>query len=257
MYTTGYLLQSVQSLLAKRASYFAVSFNQELSLPSSLYLGGLGRDESGGGENGTVTGKVCPKGLYGTFCVECPVGTYKNVSGSDSSLCHPCPASELPHRAIYIAVRGGIPETPCPYKCISDRYQMPHCYTALEELIYTFGGLVLETNRVEESQSHVYRMYFMDPNSLSEPWHLPHTPPEEIKEIVYEGAYNTFVDEINAIAAYQWWEGAIDTILSILVYPLAWSWQQWRQRMRLQCLREFVRSESGHACLRSCHSRAL
>ncbi|XP_022754632.1 uncharacterized protein LOC111302962 isoform X3 [Durio zibethinus] len=274
--------------------------------------GGLGRDESGGGENGTVTGKACPKGLYGTFCVECPLGTYKNVSGSDSSLCHPCPASELPHRAIYIAVRGGIAETPCPYECISDRFHMPRCYTALEELIYTFGGPwlfclllmgllillalvlsvarmkfvgvdelpgpaptrhgsqidhsfpfleslneVLETNRVEESQSHVHRMYFTGANTFSEPWHLHHTPPEEIKEIVYEGAYNTFVDEINAIAAYQWWEGAIYTILSILVYPLAWSWQQWRRRMRLQRLREFVRSEYDHACLRSCRSRAL
>lgn len=35
---------------------------------------------------------------------------------------------------------GGVAETPCPYKCVSDRYHMPHCYTALEELIYTFGG---------------------------------------------------------------------------------------------------------------------
>lgn len=35
---------------------------------------------------------------------------------------------------------GGAAETPCPYKCASDRYRMPHCYTALEELIYTFGG---------------------------------------------------------------------------------------------------------------------
>jgi hypothetical protein len=35
---------------------------------------------------------------------------------------------------------GGAAETPCPYKCVSDRYRMPHCYTALEELIYTFGG---------------------------------------------------------------------------------------------------------------------
>lgn len=43
---------------------------------------------------------------------------------------------------------------------------------------------VLETNRVEESQSHVHRMYFMGPNTFSEPWHLPHTPPEQIKEIV-------------------------------------------------------------------------
>ncbi|KAE8674389.1 glutamyl-tRNA(Gln) amidotransferase subunit C [Hibiscus syriacus] len=279
----------------------------------SIYSsGGFGRNESGCGENGTVTGKACPKGLYGTFCVECPVGTYKNVSGSDSSLCHPCPAWELPRRAIYTAVRGGIAETPCPYKCISSRYHMPHCHTALEELIYTFGGPwlfccllvgllillalvlsvarmkfvgvdelpgpaptqhgsqidhsfpfleslneVLETNRAEESQSHVHRMYFMGPNTFSEPWHLPHTPPEEIKEIVHEGAYNMFVDEINAIAAYQWWEGAIYTILSILAYPLAWSWQQWRRRMRLQQLREFVRSEYDHACLRSCRSRAL
>ncbi|KAJ0030888.1 hypothetical protein Pint_12899 [Pistacia integerrima] len=85
-------------------------------------------------------GKLAQKGLYGIFCEECPVGTYKNVTGSDKSLCHHCPAHELPHRAVYISVRGGIAETPCPYECISDRYHMPHCYTALEELIYTFGG---------------------------------------------------------------------------------------------------------------------
>jgi hypothetical protein len=117
---------------------------------------------------------------------------------------------------------------------------MPHCFTALEELIYTFGGPwlfglflsgllfllalvlsiarmkfvgtdelpgpaptqhssqidhsfpfleslneVLETNRAEESHCHVHRMYFMGPNTFSEPWHLPHTPPEQISEIVY------------------------------------------------------------------------
>lgn len=43
---------------------------------------------------------------------------------------------------------------------------------------------VLETNRAEQSQSHVHRMYFMGPNTFSEPWHLSHIPPEEIKEIV-------------------------------------------------------------------------
>ncbi|KAH9799818.1 Ephrin type-B receptor [Citrus sinensis] len=274
--------------------------------------GGLGGHELGGGENGTTTGKACPKGLYGIFCEECPVGTYKNVTGSDKSLCHQCPPQEFPHRAVYISVRGGIAETPCPYRCISERYHMPHCYTALEELIYTFGGPwlfclllvgllillalvlsvarmkfvgvdelpgpaptqhgsqidhsfpfleslneVLETNRAEESHSHVHRMYFMGPNTFSQPWHLPHTPPEQIKEIVYEGAFNSFVDEINAIATYHWWEGAIYSILAILAYPLAWSWQQWRRRMKLQRLREYVRSEYDHACLRSCRSRAL
>ncbi|CAN1219127.1 hypothetical protein LINPERPRIM_LOCUS1524 [Linum perenne] len=274
--------------------------------------GGLGKDGGGSGENGTVTGKACPKGLYGVFCKECPAGTYKNDTGSDEALCRKCPPDELPSRALYISVRGGIAETPCPYKCISDRFHMPLCYTALEELIYTFGGPwlfglilvgllillalvlsvarmkfvggdelpgpaptqhgsqidhsfpfleslneVIETNRAEESQSHVHRMYFLGPNSFSEPWHLPHSPPEQIKEIVYEGAFHTFVDEINAVATYQWWEGAVHSILSVTVYPLAWSWQQWRRRMKLQRLREFVRSEYDHACLRSCRSRAL
>lgn len=151
---------------------------------------------------------------------------------------------------------------------------------------------MLETNRAEESQSHVHRMYFMGPNTFSEPWHLPHTPPDQIKEIVwvnvtffrdfacyserwvsfwdiilpwqltngpgsYEGAFNTFADEINAVAAYQWWEGALYIILAITAYPLAWSWQQWRRRLKLQQLREFVRSGYDHACLRSCRSRAL
>ncbi|KAL8522147.1 hypothetical protein ACS0TY_012337 [Phlomoides rotata] len=274
--------------------------------------GGLGGNEGHMGENGTVSGKSCPKGLYGVFCEECPVGTYKNVTGSDRSLCSSCPSDDLPNRALYVHVRGGITETPCPYKCISDRYHMPRCYTALEELINTFGGPwlfgllllgllillalvlsvarmkfigvdelpgpaptqqgsqidhsfpfleslneVMETNRVEESQSHVHRMYFMGPNTFSDPWHLPHTPPEQVKEIVYEGAFNNFVDEINALAAYQWWEGAVHTILCIFAYPFAWSWQQWRRRLKLQKIREFVRSEYDHACLRSCRSRAL
>nr|GME14715.1 uncharacterized protein LOC109179865 [Ipomoea batatas] len=274
--------------------------------------GGLGGKEGGIGENGTVSGKACPKGLYGIFCEPCPLGTFKNATGSDEDLCISCPADDLPNRAVYVSIRGGVTDLPCPYKCISERYHMPHCYTALEELVYTFGGPwlfgllllgvlillalvlsvarmkfvgvdeppgpaptqqgsqidhsfpfleslneVLETNRVEESQSHVHRMYFIGSNTFSEPWHLPHTPPEQIKEIVYEGAFNTFVDEINAIASYQWWEGALHSILCVLAYPLAWSWQQWRQRMKLQRLREFVRSEYDHACLRSCRSRAL
>nr|XP_009388553.1 PREDICTED: uncharacterized protein LOC103975341 isoform X1 [Musa acuminata subsp. malaccensis] len=274
--------------------------------------GGMSRGSGLPGENGTLTGKTCPKGLYGLFCEECPLGTFKNVTGSDEALCYPCPSNELPHRAVYTNVRGGVAKTPCPYKCVSERYHMPHCYTALEELIYTFGGPwlfglllsgllvllalvlsvarmkfvgmdelpgpaptqpgshidhsfpfleslneVLETNRAEESQSHVHRMYFMGPNTFSEPWHLPHSPPKQIIEIVYEDAYNRFVDEINALAAYQWWEGAIYSILCLLAYPLAWSWQQWRRRKKLQLLREFVRSEYDHACLRSCRSRAL
>ncbi|KAL3330314.1 hypothetical protein AABB24_034257 [Solanum stoloniferum] len=279
----------------------------------SIYTrGGSGGEQGGIGGSGTLSGKPCPRGLYGIFCAECPLGTFKNVTGSDRALCISCPNDELPHRAVYISVRGGVTERPCPYQCVSERYHMPHCYTALEELIYTFGGPwlfvflllgflillalvlsvarmkyvgvdespgpaptqqgsqidhsfpfleslneVLETNRVEESQSHAYRLYFLGPNTFSEPWHLSHTPPQQIKEVVYEGAFNTFVDEINTIAAYQWWEGAVHSILCILVYPLAWSWQQWRRRIKLQRLREFVRSEYDHACLRSCRSRAL
>lgn len=274
--------------------------------------GGFGRGHGLAGQNGSITGKACPRGLYGIFCEECPVGTFKNVSGSDRALCHACPSLELPHRAIYVTVRGGVSETPCPYKCISDRYHMPKCYTALEELVYTFGGPwlfslillgllillalvlsvartkyvtadevpaplparqgsrldhsfpfleslneVLETNRNEESQSHVHRMYFMGPNTFGEPWHLPHSPPEQVTEIVYEDAFNRFVDEINGLAAYQWWEGSIYSILSVFAYPLAWSWLQSRRKKKLQQLREYVRSEYDHSCLRSCRSRAL
>ena len=103
---------------------------------------------------------------------ECPVGTYKNVTGSYSSLCTPCPVDSLPNRADFIYIRGnsswwfvvkywcffqypdiectelsiyclllgGVTQPPCPYKCISDKYKMPNCYTPLEELMYTFGG---------------------------------------------------------------------------------------------------------------------
>jgi hypothetical protein len=73
----------------------------------------------------------------------------------------------------------------------------------------------------------------------------------------YEDAFNRFADEINCLAAYQWWEGSVHSILSVLAYPVAWSWQQWRRRKKIQRLREYVRSEYDHACLRSCRSRAL
>ncbi|XP_014509165.1 uncharacterized protein LOC106768496 isoform X1 [Vigna radiata var. radiata] len=274
--------------------------------------GGFGGGQGLPGKNGSVSGTACPRGLYGIFCEECPVGTYKNVTGSDKALCHDCPAHELPYRAIYIPVRGGVAETPCPYKCLSDRYHMPNCYTAFEELVYTFGGPwpfgllllgllillaivlsfarmkyvagddlpavtparndtrlnhsfpfleslneIMETNRSEESQSHVHRLYFQGPNTFSEPWHLPHCPPEQVKDIVYEDAFNRFVDDINSLATYHWWEGSIYSILCIIAYPLAWSWLQRCRRNKLQKLREFVRSEYDHACLRSCRSRAL
>ena len=44
--------------------------------------------------------------LCSVFVQECPAGTYKNVTGSDRSLCRHCPYHELPRRAIYISVRG-------------------------------------------------------------------------------------------------------------------------------------------------------
>ncbi|KAJ8632040.1 hypothetical protein MRB53_025376 [Persea americana] len=273
--------------------------------------GGLGSSGGGGGEKGTVTGKKCPKGLYGTFCNECPVGMYKDVDGSDYSLCSPCSLELLPQRAAFIYVRGGVAQSSCPYKCVSEKYRMPSCYTPLEDLIYTFGGpwpfaLLLSftlvvlavilsalrtklvgpdyayqatntidhhgphtspyllslaevrgTSRAEETQSHVHRMYFMGPNTFREPWHLPYSPPDAIIDIVYEDAFNRFIDEINSVAAYEWWEGSVHSILSVLAYPCAWSWKQWRRRNKIHRLKEYVKSEYDHACLRSCRSRAL
>ncbi|KAJ6942922.1 hypothetical protein NC652_008658 [Populus alba x Populus x berolinensis] len=280
------------------------------SISGSINRSG-GAGENGGlfGEEGTVTGKKCPKGLYGTFCKECPLGTFKDVDGSDESLCIPCSLDLLPNRANFIYVRGGVSEPSCPYKCISDKYRMPNCYTPLEELVYTFGGpwpfalilsfllvllaLLLSTVRVklvgsgscygassvehqshhhfphllslsevrgtraEESQSHVYRMYFMGPNTFREPWHLPYSPPNAIIEIVYEDVFNRFIDDINSVAAYDWWEGSVHSILSVVAYPCAWSWKQWRQRNKIHRLQEYVKSEYDHSCLRSCRSRAL
>ncbi|KAK9266889.1 hypothetical protein L1049_027148 [Liquidambar formosana] len=271
--------------------------------------GGAGNNGGLRGEEGTITGKECPKGLYGTFCNECPIGTYKDVVGSDACLCTPCSLELLPNRADFIYVRGGVTQPSCPYKCVSDKYRMPNCYTPLEELMYTFGGpwpfslllscmLVLlalllsmlriklvgsgsyhsansiEHNthnhfpyllslsevrgtRAEETQSHVHRMYFMGPNTFREPWHLPYSPPNAIIDIVYEDAFNRFIDEINSVAAYDWWEGSVHSILSLLAYPCAWSWKQWRRRRKIHRLQEFVKSEYDHSCLRSCRSRAL
>lgn len=37
---------------------------------------------------------------------ECPIGTYKDVEGSNASLCTPCPLELLPSRASFVYVRG-------------------------------------------------------------------------------------------------------------------------------------------------------
>ncbi|XP_042406651.1 uncharacterized protein LOC121996676 [Zingiber officinale] len=278
---------------------------------SIMSSGGTGSNGGFDGEVGTITGKKCPKGLYGTFCTECPVGSYKDMDGSNSSLCIPCSLDVLPRRASFIYVRGGVTQSSCPYKCLSDKFKMPNCYTPLEDLMYAFGGpwpfvillstfLVLlalllnilrvkmigrdhsycptssiqhdcsdsfpyllslaevpGTSRVEETQSHVHRMYFMGSNTFREPWHLSYSPPNAIIGIVYEDAFNRFIDEINSVAAYEWWEGSVHSILFVLAYPCAWSWKQWRRRKKIHRLQEYVKSEYDHSCLRSCRSRAL
>ncbi|CAK9235100.1 unnamed protein product [Sphagnum troendelagicum] len=73
----------------------------------------------------------------------------------------------------------------------------------------------------------------------------------------YEDAFNLFVEELNTLAAYQWWEGSVHSILTVLAYPIAWLWQDWRRRLKIQRLREYVCSEYDRGCLRSCRSRAL
>ncbi|CAN1146133.1 hypothetical protein LINPERHAP2_LOCUS15073 [Linum perenne] len=100
-------------------------------------------------------------------------------------------------------------------------------------------------------------MYFMGPNTFREPWHLPYSPPDAIIDIVYEDAFNRFIDEINSVAAYDWWEGSVHCIISVLAYPCAWSWKQWRRKIKVHRLQEYVKSEYDHSCLRSCRSRAL
>ncbi|KAK1367713.1 MraZ [Heracleum sosnowskyi] len=272
--------------------------------------GGTGNSGGLSGEEGTVTGKKCPKGLYGTYCTECPVGTYKVVEGSDASLCTPCSLELLPRRASFVYVRGGAIHSFCPYRCISDKYRMPNCYKPFEELLYTFGGpwpfaLLWSTvivllafslsvlrsklvgpdcsyhnassveqpsynhsphllslsevrgSRADKTQTHVHRLYFMGPNTFREPWHLPYSPPSSIIDIVYEDAFNRFIDEINSVAAYNWWEGSVHSILTLVAYPCAWSWKQWCRRNKIHCLQEYVKSEYDHTCLRSCRSRAL
>jgi hypothetical protein len=126
------------------------------------YSGGNGSNHGLRGDNGNVSGKQCPRGLYGIYCVvrhvmsifllsylglssfcghlcelniqetnkflltlsyykafqsltsivwmlhflkqECPLGTYKNETGSSEELCRQCPL--LPSRAEHIYVRG-------------------------------------------------------------------------------------------------------------------------------------------------------
>lgn len=116
---------------------------------------------------------------------------------------------------------------------------------------------VMASSREEESAGHMHRIYFQGKNSFSDPFHLPHTPPEAVLELVHEDAYIRFVEDINSLAGYQWWEGCVYSVVAVVAYPFAWSWQQWRRRCKVQRLREFVHSEYDHSCLRSCRSRAL
>jgi hypothetical protein len=70
------------------------------------YRGGTAGTNALDGKEGTISGIECPKGLWGIFCEECPVGTYKNQTGLDFDLCKKCPPEDLPRRAAYSYVRG-------------------------------------------------------------------------------------------------------------------------------------------------------
>ncbi|CAJ1928823.1 unnamed protein product [Sphenostylis stenocarpa] len=231
--------------------------------------GGAGDNDGQHGQEGTITGKACPK--------------------------------------------GGVTERSCPYKCISDKYRMPNCYTPLEELIYTFGGpwpFSVRGARAEETQNqptNLHQECAVPPVAWQQPslehiqrppykaslgyirllltavqYETPKGRPYFINNKTelkyqenstrklddttietnsrhhwYEDAFNRFIDEINSVAAYDWWEGSVHSILSVVAYPCAWSWKHWRQRVKISRLQEYVKSEYDHSCLRSCRSRAL
>ncbi|WZZ14027.1 hypothetical protein YC2023_107116 [Brassica napus] len=211
--------------------------------------GGAGDNVGRFGEEGTMTGKMCPKGLYGTFCLECPIGTFKNVEGSDKRLCTPCPPEHLPSRAKFVYeelanlfVPTNVCLTSTDYQtaihlwkissihleghfhvlffCLvwcSIEHQSTHCLPHLLSLSEVRGA------KSDVTQTHAYRMYFMGPNTFREPWHLPCSRPHAIIEMVYEDAFNRFIDEVNSTAAYDWWEGSVHSILSVLANPCAWS----------------------------------
>nr|GEW67291.1 hypothetical protein [Tanacetum cinerariifolium] len=66
---------------------------------SSLSVDGSLTANGGCSREGT---SLVLKGFMGHF--ECRLGTHKNVTGSDRSLCFQCAADELPHHALYVPV---------------------------------------------------------------------------------------------------------------------------------------------------------
>lgn len=48
--------------------HICISVISELHFLSDYYRGGKGKGLGGSGADGTISGKACPKGLYGTFC---------------------------------------------------------------------------------------------------------------------------------------------------------------------------------------------
>lgn len=62
MYVAVQLLASTIFVLHDRSMFLTIH------IAFSFYSGGSGKNDGHCGEDGTVTGKKCPKGLYGTFC---------------------------------------------------------------------------------------------------------------------------------------------------------------------------------------------
>lgn len=51
-----------------------INFAEKQHLFMILNSGGAGNDGGHHGQEGTITGKACPKGLYGVFCEVCSIG---------------------------------------------------------------------------------------------------------------------------------------------------------------------------------------
>lgn len=109
-----------------------------------------------------------------------------------------------------VLITGGIAETPCPYRCISERYHMPHCYTALEELIYTFGGpwlfclLLVGLLILLALVLSVARMKFVGVDELPGP-----APTQHGSQIDHSFPFLESLNEVNSMAYDLLYQGRI------------------------------------------------
>jgi hypothetical protein len=117
---------------------------------------------------------------------------------------------------------------------------------------------VIETTDPRGTSNKIlHRTYFSGNGSFSDPWKLQTNVPRQLFDVYYPDEYSIFAEKLSDMASYEWWEGAVHSLIGLFFFGLSFEYAQWRKETKAKNIRLYVERGYKHQCVRSCRARAL